>query len=170
MLREENNLTLIIYYAIFSFGAATIYFFVQAPDLALAEIAVGCAFIPLIYVIAIGKLKTFTVVIHCYDKGNKCEYNEEAKEELLKLLNDFCYLYALELNVIWAVREEDAPVTSIFRVGNTDLIVNYLNALKQFEIQGNSSNIMMPRLEKMIAASTCVKLKKVVIHDEEENE
>ena len=61
---EKNNLKVIIYFSLFSFVASSIYFVNMAFDIALAEIAIGCAFIPLIYIITISKQKLFTVFFY----------------------------------------------------------------------------------------------------------
>ncbi len=69
VILTNNNLRLIMYFSVFSFGAAASYFVLKAPDIALAEVAIGCAFVPLIYLITIGKQKIFTVVFFDGDIG-----------------------------------------------------------------------------------------------------
>ena len=55
IIRSKNNLKAIIFFSTFSLVTASFYYFLKAPDLALAEAAIGSAIIPLIYIIAISK-------------------------------------------------------------------------------------------------------------------
>ena len=50
---HKNNGTIIILIASFSLVTASLYLINRAPDVAIAEIAIGSAIIPLIYVISI---------------------------------------------------------------------------------------------------------------------
>lgn len=147
---ENNNLKLIMYFFIFSFTAASIYFLNQALDIALAEVAVGCAFVPLIYLITVSKQKTFTVLIdneHLHDDSYK---NNDLYKKLIFLLEDFCRYYTLELKVITKQLQYYPTVQGAFRPGNIDLIASLDEENNHLVITGNYSNIMIPRLDKMI--------------------
>ncbi|MBP2027899.1 multicomponent Na+:H+ antiporter subunit B [Acetoanaerobium pronyense] len=52
---NDNNLYLILCSSIFSLICAILYYIYNAPDVALAEAAIGSAIIPVIYIIAISK-------------------------------------------------------------------------------------------------------------------
>ncbi len=55
IIKSTENLKIVIYSSIFSLMCAILYFLYNAPDVALAEAAIGSAIVPLIYIIAIAK-------------------------------------------------------------------------------------------------------------------
>lgn len=147
MVREKNNLNLIIYYFVFSFLAASLYFLSKAPDIALAEIAVGCAFIPIIYIIAISKQNEFNVLL--YD-GKEALENLEYRvyyDELYYFLSEFCEEYSLDLKIITKKTTYYPTVHGVFRPGNVDLIAAFNPDEEVLWIIGNKSNFMYPKLE-----------------------
>jgi hypothetical protein len=117
---------------------ASLYFFNQAPDVALAEVAIGSAFIPFVYIITISKHQTFTVV-----------GNVESKE-LHAILDDYCEHYDLKLQIAKDEPEENITIQGVFRVKNIDLIINENKETGRIGIVGNASSLMMKRLEAMI--------------------
>jgi uncharacterized MnhB-related membrane protein len=150
VVREKNNLHLIMYYSIFSFTAASVYFLNSALDIALAEVAVGCAFVPLIYLITVSKQNTFTVLIDnefIHDVNYK---NNDLYKKLIFLLEDFCDYYTLELKIVTKQVKYYPTVQGIFRPGNIDLIASLDEETNHLVITGNHSNIMIPRLDKMV--------------------
>ena len=52
---SKENLKIVIYSSVFSLICAILYFLYSAPDVALAEAAIGSAIVPLIYIISISK-------------------------------------------------------------------------------------------------------------------
>lgn len=161
IVAEENNLKIIMYFSLFSFMAASIYFVNMAFDIALAEIAVGCAFIPFIYVITISKQKKFTVYFY-----NETFYHETIDtgyivEEFEKLMEEFCSTYEMKLNLVTHVEKYDPTIHGIFRKGNIDLIVTFNSEDKFLNVIGNRSNIMLEKLEKLIKNKGLIKLIRV---------
>ena len=61
---SKNNFTIVILMSVFSLIAATLYMLNQAPDVAIAEVAINAAIIPLIYIIAISRQRELII----YDK------------------------------------------------------------------------------------------------------
>ncbi len=55
IILSNENLKIIIYSSVFSLICAILYFLYSAPDVALAEAAIGSAIVPLIYIISISK-------------------------------------------------------------------------------------------------------------------
>jgi len=158
---EKNNLKVIIYFSLFSFVAASIYFVNMAFDIALAEIAVGCAFIPFIYVITISKQKSFTVYFY-----NETFYHETLDtgyivEEFENLMEEFCSIYELKLNLVTRVEKYNPTIHEIFRKGNIDLIVTFNLEDKFLNVMGNRSNIMISKLERLIKNKGLIKLIRV---------
>lgn len=138
IVSEKNNLRLIIYFSVYSLIMASLYFFNQAPDVALAEVAIGSAFIPFVYIITISKQQTFTVVGNIKSRA------------MHALLDDFCRHFGLKLQIAKDEPEENVTISGVFRVKNIDLIVNENKETGRIDLIGNASSLMMKRLEEMI--------------------
>ncbi len=149
VVREENNLYLIMFFSIFSFTTASVYFLNYALDIALAEIAVGCAFVPLIYLITVSKQNTFTVLIDNEFLQNTSYRDNDLYKKLIFLLEDFCRYYTLELKIVTKEVQYYPTVQGAIRPGNIDLIVSLDEVNNHLVITGNQRNIMIPRLDKM---------------------
>ena len=93
---HKENFTIIIYISAFGLIAAVLYALNQAPDVAIAEVAIGSAIIPLIYVISIARQREYIVL----DRVNhdRFELNEE-NLKVYELLNAFVDVHDLKLNV-----------------------------------------------------------------------
>lgn len=138
---EKNNQKSIVFFSVFSLIAASLYFYNHAPDVALAEIAVGSAFIPLIFLIAISKQRTFTVML---DTDQEFLYPE--------LLEDFCKQENLKLKVINAdmiQNDEGKSIHGAFRRQDIDLILDYNSKKKRYDMTCKKSNLMIDRFERM---------------------
>lgn len=142
----HNNYLLILYASLFSFGAACMYFINAAPDLALAEIAIGCAFIPLIFTIAIMRQNTFTVVFFSQE-GGQAYCDPEILIEFMATAEVFCSKHQLKLKLVTHPSSYEPTVKGIFRLGNTDLIANYVEDLGHLNIWGNMRNRLIPELQ-----------------------
>lgn len=55
IISSEDNLRVVIYVSMFSVVCGILYYLYSAPDVALAEVAIGSAIVPLIYIISISK-------------------------------------------------------------------------------------------------------------------
>lgn len=55
IISTEDNLKVVIYVSMFSVISGILYYLYSAPDVALAEVAIGSAIVPLIYIISISK-------------------------------------------------------------------------------------------------------------------
>lgn len=149
MIREENNTTLIILFFLFSFVSASIYLISSAPDIALAEIAIGCAFIPLVYIITIMRQNTFTVAF--YDGDETQSYcDPEVLIRFMALLEEFCDLYELKPRLITHPIRYKPAMEGIFRPGNIDILADYDETTGILNLTGNGRNLMIPQLEKIL--------------------
>lgn len=148
IVSTHNNLYLIVYFSAFSFITACIYFISKAPDLALAEIAVGCAFIPLIYTIAISKQKRFTVL---FFTGNMPENSNlsDVNTDLNLLLNRFANHYKIKIDRKDSNSIFKSNIKSISKPGNADLIITYDPNSNCLIVKGIITNIMLNTLEQM---------------------
>ncbi len=138
---EKNNKRIIIYFSVFSLLAASLYFYNHAPDVALAEIAVGSAFIPLIFLITISKQRTFTVMMN----SNKTFIYQE-------LLIEFCKDENLKLKVINEKdvhNDETKSIHGAFRRQDIDVIIDYNAKKKRYDMTCKESNLMIDRFEKL---------------------
>lgn len=147
----QNNYLLILYASLFSFAAACLYFVCAAPDLALAEIAIGCAFIPLIFTIAIMRQNTFTVVFFSKE-GGQAYCDPEILIEFMAVAEIFCEKHRLKLKFVMHPNSYEPSVKGIFRLGNTDLIANYFEEANLLNIWGNMGNKLIPELVEALVA------------------
>ena len=138
---EKNNQRIIIFFSVFSLIAASLYFYNHAPDVALAEIAVGSAFIPLIFLIAISKQRTFTVM-------KRSEREFVYKDVLI----DFCKNENLKLKLIDAsqvIDDETKSIHGAFRRRDIDVIIDYNPKKKRYDMTCKKSNVMIDKFEVM---------------------
>lgn len=141
IIREKNNFKLIILFSGLSLVAAGIYFFNNALDVALAEIAVGSAFIPLIFLITISKQRTFSVM-----------NNTNRYFDYMDTLLEFCREENLKLkyyNENEIIDDEAKSIHGAFRRKDIDLIIEYDERKKVYEIIGKKSNIMIIKYKEM---------------------
>lgn len=162
VVATNNNLFLIMYFSVFSFAAAAAYFIMKAPDIALAEVAIGCAFVPLIYLITIGKQKVFTVVFFDGDVGEHGSLDFETIRRFYIVLDKFCIDYGLDLNLINRPTRYSTTVHGIFRPGNIDLICIFHPEVDCIEVRGNASNIMLANLEQRLHEDGHIQWKRVI--------
>ena len=104
----------VLYLTMASLIAAVLYTVFNAPDIALAEIAVGCALIPFVYIIAITKQKMFFIL------------DEVADETSAKLVDDIralCKDEKLKIKLISEKNIHDFELKDVFRKLNVDMII-----------------------------------------------
>jgi uncharacterized MnhB-related membrane protein len=145
---QKNKFILIIYYALFSFIAASIYFINNAPDIALAEIAIGCAFIPLIYLISVTRQDDLVVLFHS-KKGESAYCDPLILIEFMGITEKFCEENGLSLKIINKEIDYEPEISGIFRPGNIDIIANYDDETKILKLTGNRMNIFIPRIGEL---------------------
>jgi putative multicomponent Na+:H+ antiporter subunit B len=145
MVCEENNLTLIIYSSVFSLIAASLYYRYKSPDLALAEVAIGSAILPLIFIVAIGRQKDFVVVNRVEADFFKPEKNGKGGRGYA-LLDNFCKDHELRLKVYHDFN--DHRLDNLEKK-NIDLIVERCPITNKYVFKGKSSSILLTCLEKL---------------------
>lgn len=143
IILHKNNTTLVILIASFGLVAATLYILNQAPDVAIAEVAVSSAIIPLIYVISISRQRQF-IVINAIDQH--LEGIDEKREELMKLLETFVNDNGLKLNMI---TDMDEIYEEHVAVSNVDLMIFYNEKMKKFDMVGKSTSILIKKLHDL---------------------
>jgi putative multicomponent Na+:H+ antiporter subunit B len=139
---HKQNFTIIIYISAFGLIAAVLYALNQAPDVAIAEVAIGSAIIPLIYVISIARQREYIVLDRVdHDLSELTEKNEKIYE----LLNAFVDAHNLKLNVCSNISGDEYTLTDEL---NVDLILSYDNDKNIFLIKGKKSSILVSKLKK----------------------
>lgn len=161
VVKTKNNLKLIILFSAFSLMAASLYFMHNAPDVALSEVSIGSAIIPLIFIVAISKQKEFIVINHLKDdflKNNDTDYTGSGFE----ILNDFCDHYDLKLKIY---NSNENQIQGIFREKNIDLIVDKCPDTNNYIFKGKESSILMNKLEQITKNIDDVTIIKVGEHE-----
>lgn len=139
---HKENFTIIIYISAFGLVAAILYAMNQAPDVAIAEVAIGSAIIPLIYVISIARQREYIVL----DRVNHDRFElDEENLKIYELLNAFVEVHDLKLNVTSDIVGDDYTLTDEL---NVDLILSYDDTLKKFVLKGKQSSILVSKLKK----------------------
>lgn len=141
---HERNFTIIIFISVFSLIAATLYTMNQAPDVAIAEVAIGAAIIPLIYVISISRQREFIVL----DKSRHgfIDPDEVLEGVVYDILNEFVTTYDLKINVCCDIEGKEEDLTNQL---NVDLIIDYDPDNDHYTLKGKSSSVLMLNLRKM---------------------
>lgn len=159
MIKVDNNLYLIMFSFLFSLITASIYFIYKAPDLALAEVAIGCGLTPLIYIIAIAKQKTFIVVF--FRGVGKGELKDTDLElEFTNLLDEFADHYSLKLKVYDYKSNYRPSRKKSLNLGHIDMIAMYDGKEDIIKLEGNKYNLMINRLQYIVSSYNRIILKK----------
>ena len=158
IVSSKNNLKIILSFSVFSLICAGLYFFLSAPDLALAEAAIGSAIIPFIFLIAISKQRKFLVIRHI-DKDDEFLINDgERIGKGYKLLDEFTKHYNLELVINDSKYDE---LHGIFRIRDVDLVVEKNKKTGKYLLKGKETSILMNKLEQMTKGDKKIKIIKV---------
>ncbi|MCG8482493.1 MAG: DUF4040 domain-containing protein [Clostridia bacterium] len=156
IIKTKDNLRIIIFFAVFSLITASLYFFNYAPDVALAEIAIGSAIIPLIFIISISKQKDFIVINHTEDDLLNNGFAEAGK--VYQLLNDFAKHYDLKLKIH---NNKLGSIVGIFKSRNVDLIVEKSTDARKYILKGKESSILMHKLEQLATQEPLIEIVKI---------
>jgi uncharacterized MnhB-related membrane protein len=140
---HKNHFTIIILMSVFSIIAATLYTINQAPDVAIAEVAINAAIIPLIYVIAISRQRELIV----FDKlqHGTIDPNQPMVGEVYEYLNQFSIKHKLKLNMCCDLDGNDKAV---FQELNVDVLIDMDKSKKHYILKGKSSNVLMKKMMK----------------------
>jgi putative multicomponent Na+:H+ antiporter subunit B len=149
---HKENFTIIILISAFGLIAATLYAINQAPDVAIAEVAIGSAIIPLIYVISISRQREFIVL----DRVDHNRFELDTENILVyELLTAFVEKHDLKMNVCSDIAGSDKELTKEL---NVDLIIIYDDKEKAFMLKGKSSSVLMKSLTEIVEAHAFIKV------------
>ncbi len=143
VVMHQNHFTIIILMSVFSIIAATLYTVNQAPDVAIAEVAINAAIIPLIYVIAISRQRELIV----FDKlhHGQTKTNQKFEGDVYLYLERFSKKHKLKLNFCHDLKVSDKV---IFQDLNVDVLIDRDQHTKQYVLKGKSSNVLMKKMMK----------------------
>ncbi len=158
MLREKESLRLIIYFAVFSLLMSVLYFLYHAYDVALAEIAIGSALLPLFFIIALGKQKNFVVVSRVEDAF----FSEKEGCPGFKLLERFTDSFDLTLDVFF---EHHVQIKGAFRERNVDLIIVKSHRDGKYVFVMKKSSVLHHKLQRVLQEDPRIRFE-VVEEDE----
>lgn len=159
ILKESHYLRMIIFYAAFSLLAALLYYLYNSPDVAMAELAIGCAFIPLIFIIAISKQREFVIIYNLNDGCFHDEFRENCKTEYELLV-----LFCLENKLTLKIHESSGlSLEGVFRPQNADVIVEKNDKIYVFKLK--ETNALTHQLMNLINDSEKIKIRWVEEHD-----
>lgn len=150
IVTHQNNGTIIILIASFSLVTASLYVINNAPDVAIAEIAIGSAIIPLIYVISISRQREFIVLDKVMDDFIISD-NEFAGIGYV-LLRRFSEFYHLELNITndpMLCNLGEGKDQVLCEQTNVDLIITKDPDTDEYVLKGKASSLLMNKLEQM---------------------
>ncbi|MBN4062727.1 DUF4040 domain-containing protein [Alkaliphilus transvaalensis] len=150
IIKEKKILNTIVFFSVFSLILAFLYFYNNAPDVALAEIAIGSAILPLIFIISISKQKEYVVISKVNDdfinskEGELCGYG-------YAILKEFTESYKLNLTIIFDNHFEfEQNITGIFKKTAVDLIVEKDIENDVYILKGRRSSLLLNKLDAMI--------------------
>jgi uncharacterized MnhB-related membrane protein len=141
---HQNQFTIIILMSVFSLIVATLYMLNQAPDVAIAEVAINAAIIPLIYVIAISRQREL-IVLDTLHHGQNLSI-DALQGEVYDFLKQFAKKNRLKINLCCDLTLHEK---TLFDDMNIDLII-YQNEdnPSHYILKGKSSNVLLTSLEK----------------------
>jgi len=150
IILHKNNGTIIVLIASFSLVTATLYIINSAPDVAIAEVAIGSVIIPLIYVISISRQREFIVVDKAQD--DFLRHDDVISGIGYQFLQRFTNFYHLELNLA-----DDSPLCYIDDANdrvmcektNVDLIISKDEETGHYVFKGKESSLLMTKLKTM---------------------
>ncbi len=147
---HKNNRTIIILVAAFSLVSASLYIINNAPDVAIAEVAIGSAIIPLIFVISISRQREFIVLDRAMD--DFIISDNQLTGFGYVFLHRFTEFYHLELNICndpnlcdWRA----GPDQVLCEKTNIDLIVSKDEESGKYILKGKESSLLMNKLQQM---------------------
>jgi len=139
LVASNDGIFIAILFSLFSLFASLLFFINHAPDVAIAEIAVGSAIMPLILIISISKQKEFLVDDRV---GDGFVTNEGS--DGYKLLMSFTKHYNLNLKIC---KNGICDISGVLRKDHVDLIVEKADGGKGYLLKGKKSSILMNRLK-----------------------
>jgi uncharacterized MnhB-related membrane protein len=150
---SKNNFTVVILMSVFSLISATLYTINQAPDVAIAEVAINAAIIPLIYVIAISRQRELII----YDKLRHGDMDPsiELKGDIYGYLYNFSKKNKLKVNICCDLEGNDQAV---FKDLNVDIMIDKNPSGKGYILKGKSSNVLVKKIHRELKRNEMIQV------------
>lgn len=150
VISARDNLKAVIIFSVFSMICAFLYYLYQAPDVAIAELAIGAAIIPLIYVIAISRHRKF-VVLNLVSDG----FIEEGARGH-RVLEEFCSHFGLDMEIITGGTTQRRM---FLHPRDIDLVVT--REEDHYLFSGRSSSYLFNKLEDLTRHDGMIRIEQV---------
>lgn len=161
IVAQADLFHVVILYSIFSLLCATLYVIYMAPDVALAEAAIGSAFVPMIFIVAISKQREFIVLSRLEDEFLRPAKDGSRSGRGYVILSSLCRQYGLKLVLC---PSEDEKACRILARSSADIYVYEHDG--EYIMEGKGSSIIMERLSHMLIDHEDISL---VLTGDEEN-
>ena len=139
----------VIFLGIFSFICSFLYLYYGAPDVAIAEAVIGSGLVMLLYLTAIKRYRTYTILV-ADQTVNRIQdstihaLSGSTQGQLIQEIEKFCLSRELEPEVVFS-REE---LGTIMNEERFDLIVNHTR--EATTIYGREDNFLVDELEMLL--------------------
>ncbi len=139
----------VIFLGLFSFLCSFLYLYYGAPDVAIAEAVIGSGLVMLLYLTAIKRYRTYTVIVADQtvariEDSTMRQVGESQEGKLLTEIENFCISRELEPEIVFTRQSVDEVLSS----GRFDLVVQ--RAEDKTRVLGRSDNFLVDELEMML--------------------
>lgn len=139
----------VILLGIFSFICSFLYLYYGAPDVAIAEAVIGSGLVMLLYLTAIKRYRTYSIIVSVEDDerlqdATMQEFAGSSQGKLLSEIERFCLSRELEPEIVYS-RESVGKITE---EGRYDLIVHPEE--ERFTVYGREDNYLVDELELLL--------------------
>ncbi len=109
----------VVYLAAFSMLSSFVYLSYAAPDVAIAEAAIGCTLATVLYLIALKKYRVYTIYCLGEQNGQAASRDQGAREDLMRRLEVFLAQHEFEPQII----HRSIHIEDVGELEHYDLIV-----------------------------------------------
>ncbi len=155
----------VLYLAVFSLLCSLAYLFYQAPDVAIAEAAIGCTLSTVLYLVALKKYAIFRVYYSRLKHNAMNHIRFETEHSILKgHLQNYMLQIELELDMI----NTHKTASEIEKASSYDIIVEHDDS--RMTIYGSETNYHFEGLCNYLEEKTNLNLAFEYVPEEEEEE
>lgn len=168
---SKSTIRAIIMLFVFSVISSLMYYLYQAPDVAMAELAIGAAIVPLIYVISITRQKKYIVIDNTKDR-----FLDQGMAGYMFLAH-FCKKQNLDMVIMREIPEDES---FLFSRKDIDLIVERDTRMpgtsasyhvkptdRRYLFKGSRSSYIFNDLQKQLQIESCTFARAVSIEEGE---
>lgn len=155
----------IIYLSVFSLLCSVTYLLQGAPDVAIAEAAIGCTLSTILFLVALKKYSIFTVYLNSFTLDpSASEPLEVERDQIQTQLQAFCQGSELQLDLI----HTSSSFSHLKKTGNYDIILFHSN--KGLWIHGLKNNYHYNEAVSYLKKNTTLPIHVFYINEEAEIE